>query len=79
MDNYITGTTIKKLREEKGITQAELAEKIGVSSKSVSKWETAKGLPDITLIELLAKALGVSVVEQGILGACHNAVYSFSC
>ena len=63
MDNYITGTTIKKLREEKGITQAELAEKIGVSSKAVSKWETAKGLPDITLIEPLAKALDVSVVE----------------
>lgn len=63
MDNYITGTTIKKLREEKGITQAELAEKIGVSSKAVSKWETAKGLPDITLIESLAKVLGVSVVE----------------
>ena len=63
MDNYITGTTIKKLREEKGITQAELAEKIGVSSKAVSKWETAKGLPDITLIESLGKALGASVVE----------------
>jgi len=63
MDNYITGMTIKKLRETKGITQTELAEKIGVSSKAVSKWETAKGLPDITLIEPLAKALDVSVVE----------------
>jgi len=63
MDNYITGTTIKSLREEKGITQVQLAERIGVSSKAVSKWETAKGLPDITLIEPLAKALGVSVME----------------
>ena len=63
MNNYITGATIKKLREEKGITQLQLAEAIGVSSKAVSKWETAKGLPDITLIEPLARALGVSVME----------------
>ncbi len=63
MDNYITGVTIKRLREEKRLTQTQLADKIGVSSKAVSKWETAKGLPDITLIEPLAKALGVSVME----------------
>lgn len=63
MDNYITGSTIKRLREAKGITQAQLADKIGVSSKAVSKWETAKGLPDITLIEPLSSALGVSVME----------------
>lgn len=63
MDNYITGSTIKRLREAKGITQLQLADEIGVSSKAVSKWETAKGMPDITLIEPLAKALGVSVAE----------------
>ena len=63
MDTYITGTTIKKLREAKGITQQQLAQEIGVSDKAASKWETAKGLPDITLIEPLAKALGVSVME----------------
>ncbi len=63
MDNYITGATIKCLREIKGLTQNQLAEQIGVSSKAVSKWETAKGLPDISLIEPLAKALGVSVME----------------
>ncbi|MBR5262699.1 MAG: helix-turn-helix domain-containing protein [Clostridia bacterium] len=63
MDNYITGATIRRLREAKGITQSQLAEKIGVSSKAVSKWETAKGLPDITLIEPLAGALSVSVME----------------
>ncbi|MBQ6708965.1 MAG: helix-turn-helix domain-containing protein [Clostridia bacterium] len=63
MDNYITGATIKRLREAKGITQTQLAEQIGVSSKAVSKWETAKGLPDITLIEPLSVALGVSVME----------------
>ena len=45
------------------MTQAELAERIGVSSKTVSKWETAKGLPDISLIQPLAHALGISVIE----------------
>ena len=63
MDHYITGTTIRRLRENDGLTQAQLAERIGVSSKAVSKWETAKGLPDITLLEPLAEALGVSVAE----------------
>lgn len=63
MDNYITGAVIKHLREEKGITQVQLADMIGVSCKAVSKWETAKGLPDISLIEPLAGALGVSVME----------------
>ena len=63
MNTYITGPTIKSLREAKGITQSDLAEKIGVSSQAISKWETAKGLPDITLIEPLSKALGVSVME----------------
>lgn len=41
MDNYITGSTIKRLREAKGLTQLQLADEIGVSSKAVSKWETA--------------------------------------
>ena len=63
MDTYITGQTIKRLREAKGLTQIQLAERIGVSGKAVSKWETLKGLPDISLIEPLAKALGVSVIE----------------
>ena len=63
MDTYVTGSTIKRLREEKGLTQAELAAQLCVSSKAVSKWETAKGLPDISLLEGLARALGVSVTE----------------
>jgi len=63
MDSYITGATIKNLREKKGFTQAELADMLGVSSKAVSKWETAKGLPDIALIEPIANALSVSVME----------------
>ena len=63
MDNYVTGATIKRLREKKEMTQSELADKIGVTAKAVSKWETAKGLPDISLIEPLAAALGASVTE----------------
>ena len=63
MNTYITAQTIKRLREAKGMTQSQLAEKIGVSSKAVSKWETSKGLPDISLIEPLSQALGVSVME----------------
>lgn len=63
MNTYITGPTIKRLREAKGLTQTQLAEKIGVSDKAVSKWETSKGLPDITLIEPLSQALSVSVME----------------
>ena len=63
MNTYVTGTTIRQLRETRRLTQAELAEKIGVSSKTVSKWETARGLPDITLLQPLAQALGISVME----------------
>ena len=50
MNTYVTGNTIRFLREAKHMTQAELGEQIGVSSKTVSKWETAKGLPDISLL-----------------------------
>lgn len=61
--SYVTGNAIKKLREKRGLTQKELAELINVSDKAVSKWETNRGLPDISIIEDLSKALGVSVTE----------------
>lgn len=63
MNTYVTGSTIRQLREAKGLTQAELAGTLSVSAKTISKWETAKGLPDISLLEPLAAALGVSVLE----------------
>ena len=63
MNTYVTGNTIRKLREERNMTQAALAQSLGVSSKTVSKWETAKGLPDISLLQPLAQALGISVIE----------------
>ena len=61
MDQYITGTLIKELREKKGLTQTELAKELAVSDKAVSKWETGKGYPDISLLEPIAKAFGISV------------------
>ena len=63
MNTYITANTIRQLREGKHMTQAALADRIGVSSKTVSKWETGKGLPDISLLQPLAQALGISLIE----------------
>lgn len=63
MDRYLTGATIKDLRERCGMTQAQLACKLSVSDKAVSKWETGAGYPDITLLEPIAAALRTSVAE----------------
>lgn len=63
MNQYVTGSVIKKLRERQNLTQLELATKLNVSDKTVSKWETAKGYPDITLLESIADVLHVSVAE----------------
>ena len=63
MDRYVTGAVIKKLRDKKNMTQEDLAQKICVTAKAVSKWETGQGFPDISLIEPLAKALDISVIE----------------
>lgn len=63
MNQYVTGSAIKALREDRGLTQDRLADRLGVSGKAVSRWETGRGYPDITLLEHLAEALGVSVIE----------------
>lgn len=63
MNTYVTGAMIRRLREGRKMTQSDLAEKLSVSDKAVSKWETGKGYPDITLLEPLADVLGVSVLE----------------
>lgn len=63
MNQYVTGAVIKELREKNQLTQAELAEKLCVSDKTISKWETAKGYPDISLLEPVAKVFGVSITE----------------
>lgn len=69
MSNYVTGTVIRSLREKKGYTQKQLADRISVSDKAVSKWETGRGLPDLALLEPLGTALGVSVAEL-LSGEC---------
>ena len=63
MDHYVTGGTIKTLRGKMGMTQAELAEKLCVSDKTVSKWETGRGFPDVSLLEPISRALHISVPE----------------
>lgn len=61
--SYVQSETIRSLRERKALTQKQLAEKLCISDKTISKWETGKGLPDISLLEDLARALGVSLTE----------------
>lgn len=64
MDQAKTGNLIRSLRQKQHMTQLELAEKINVSDKAVSKWERGCGAPDISLLPALAAALGV---EPGVL------------
>lgn len=63
MNQYVTGAMIRALREQKHLTQAELAERLFVSDKTVSKWENGKGHPDISLLEPIAEVFGISVTE----------------
>lgn len=60
---FLAAHAIKQLREERGLTQRALAESLGVTDKAVSKWESGRGLPDISLVEPLAQRLGISVAE----------------
>jgi len=63
MDKAYIGQKISAIRKERGMTQKELAEKIHVTDKSVSKWETGTHFPDIAIMDDLAAALGISVAE----------------
>ena len=63
MNQYVTGSVIKRLREKHHMTQAELADKLCVSDKTISKWETGKGYPDISLLEQIANVFGISITE----------------
>lgn len=63
MDKNATGRFIAELRKQKGFTQKELAEKLMVTDKAISRWETGKGLPDTSLLKPLGDVLGVSVTE----------------
>lgn len=63
MENQKFGAFIAMLRKERGLTQRQLADMLGVTDKAVSKWERGIGFPDIKIIQPLADALGVSVLE----------------
>lgn len=63
VDNAKTGTLIRQLRKEKGMTQKELARLLHVTDRAVSKWECGLSAPDVALLELLAQTLGVTVLE----------------
>ena len=57
------GDNLSKSRKKAGLSQEELAEKMGLTRQTISKWETARGLPDISLLQPLSQALGVSLPE----------------
>ena len=63
MDQSVTGGIIRRLRESKGLTQEELAARLHVSGKTVSKWETGQGFPDVALLEDIARSLDISIIE----------------
>ena len=63
MEMNKTGRLIERMRREKNMTQAELADAVGVSKQAVSNWERGKRLPDVSLIESLSETLGVRAAE----------------
>ena len=63
MDQSLTGRFIARKRKEKNLTQEQLAERIGVSNKTVSKWETGKSMPDYAVMKRLCKELQITVAE----------------
>ena len=63
MDQKKIGEFIAKLRKEKKLTQQELANKLGVTDRAISKWENARGMPDFSLIKPLCDILGITYNE----------------
>ncbi len=63
MNQVKIGKFIAEMRKEKALTQRELSEKLGISEKTVSKWETGRGLPEVSLMLPLCSALGIDINE----------------
>ena len=63
MDLKKTGAMIAQLRRQKNLTQKELAEQLGITDKAISRWETGKGFPDVSILDRLANALDVTITE----------------
>lgn len=70
MQDQRTGALLRKLRQERGWTQRQVAEQLGVSTQAVSKWERDQGIPDVGLLPHLAEIFGVSV--EGLLDGGLN-------
>ena len=77
MDSKKIGKVIAKRRKEKRMTQGELAERLSVSNKTISKWETGAGLPDISILVDLASVLDISVDDllKGKENKVQNTLY----
>ena len=58
-----SGKRIKEMRKRSGMTQAELAEKLGITDRAVSKWENGRGMPELSLLKPLSEELGVTINE----------------
>ena len=78
MDNVQTGKLIAELRKKQGLTQQQLADKLNLSNKTISKWESGSGSPDISNLPVLAEALGISVDEllKGKINNSETDTYS---
>lgn len=63
MNQILIGKFIAQQRKAKNLTQAQLAEKLGVSNKTISKWENGKYMPDYSIIQILCKELDVTISE----------------
>lgn len=63
MDTIKMGKMISELRKKQGLTQQQLADKLNLSNKTISKWETGSGCPDISNLSILAETLGISMDE----------------
>ena len=57
------GSFIQQKRKDKGLTQKQLAEKLGVTDRAISKWERGQGCPDVSILEILSKEFGCSILE----------------
>ena len=64
MDNIRTGALIRRLRRELGLTQLQLAGRLGVSDKAVSKWERGLGSPEVSTLPRLSQVLGVDLARM---------------
>ena len=75
MEPKKTGRFIAELRKERGMTQKELAKILSVSDKTVSKWETGRGLPEISLMQSLCETFDISINELLTGGRLDNVAY----